>query len=954
MTAERWAHITGVFRAALERSGAERKAFLDEACGSDEPLRRNVERLLAGAEEPSLLSPVPEFLESGALELAPGETLAQYRVEAKIGEGGMGAVYRGFDTRLHRKVALKVLAPERFADPDRKRRLMREARSASALNHPNIVTVYEVGSDRDVDFIAMECVEGKGLDKLIPANGLGAAELLRYAVQMADGLGKAHAAGILHRDLKPSNIMVMEEGRIKILDFGLAKVLQAAAASSGVSDVTGRQLTEEGTVAGTAPYMSPEQADARPLDARSDIFSFGSMLYEMATGRRPFAADTRLALLTKIVNDDPQPPGQLAPLSPELEKLILRCLRKDPSRRYQTMADLKVALEDLETEDFHPRPGRIPIRRVAIWAASFTALAAITYTAIRWLPRSPDAAALRTIKFTITPANLLRGGQGEIDAEVSVSRDGKHIAYVESQGGGQLWIRDIDQEQARPVAGATQVYQAFWSPDNQWIGYSSGRYCGLNGGCDLVRIPVQGGTPAVIVKLPGAFRRACWSSDGQTILYGDTTGLYTVPTRGGSPAQVMEHTHIEHPSYLDLPGGRRAYLYQAVEPGSRGHGIYIRAAGESRSRLITMTSSNNPYPAYSPTGHIVYVDGAEDSPSIWALPFSLSTLEANGKAFPIVQRGSSPVVSLTGTLVYSDVPSNLLQLTWVDRAGKSLSTIGEPHSQASLSLSPDGRRLAVEERGNGFDMWVYDLARGVKTRFTSDPTIETLAAWTPAGDEITYGSVRDGNVDIVSKRSSGSGEAKLLVSTPLTEAAPDWSPDARFLIYMAGSREIKSHLLYRERHGDGSLGEPVVFVKSDFNARDPRFSPDGRFVAYVSDESGRNEVYVRDFPKGAARWQISGNGGTGPRWKRDGGEIFYVEGRKLMSVGVSTRPGFVPGAPVTLFERRMFQATGYDAAPDGKRFILLDRLEGEPPLSIHVVHNWFEEFRGQLGAARPN
>lgn len=308
MTAERWARITEVFRAAMEKPAVERAAFLDKACSGDEPLRHNIERLLAGEAEPSLESPVPEFLESSALELSSGETLAQYRVEAKIGEGGMGAVYRGYDTRLHRKVALKVLPPERFADLDRKRRLMMEARAASALNHPNIITIYEIGSDRGVDFIAMEYVQGKRLDELIPSKGLRPVQALRYAVQVADGLAKAHSAGILHRDLKPSNIMVTEEGRVKILDFGLAKVLEPADSSPDGTTATMRGVTEEGTVAGTAAYMSPEQAEGRKLDVRSDIFSFGSVLYEMVTGRRPFDADSRLALLTRIVNEEPQPP----------------------------------------------------------------------------------------------------------------------------------------------------------------------------------------------------------------------------------------------------------------------------------------------------------------------------------------------------------------------------------------------------------------------------------------------------------------------------------------------------------------------------------------------------------------------------------------------------------------------------------------------------------------------
>jgi serine/threonine protein kinase/Tol biopolymer transport system component len=951
VTAERWAEITSVFRAALDKPPGERAAFLDGACAHDQPLRRNVERLLAGAAEPSLQSPAPEFLESGSLELGSGETLAQYRVEAKIGEGGMGTVYRVFDTRLERKAALKVLAPERFADPHRNSRLLREARAASALNHPHIVTIYEVGSDRDVDFIAMECVEGKGLDALIPPQGLAPAKVLHYAVQMADALARAHAAGILHRDLKPSNIMVTDEDRVKILDFGLARQFLADD-SSPAAPARSVELTGEGILAGTAAYMSPEQAEGRKLDSRSDIFSFGTVLYEMATGRRPFTADSRPALLARIVNEDPEPPGRIAPLPPDLEQVILRCLCKDPSRRYQSMADLKAAFEDLQTKMSGP-PGptrrRMSMRSVALAAFTISAAAAMTLAAMRLFHHPPEAAAPRTVKFTITPANLVRGGYNEIDAEVSLSRDGKHIAYVEGQG-GQLWIRDIDQEQARPVPGAASVYQVFWSPDNRSIGYSAGRLCGIRPGCDLVRIPVQGGTPVPIVKLQGSFKRASWSSDGETLVYCDSTGMYTVPAKGGPVTRILGHPHIEHPSFLDLPDGRRAFLYQAVDPGMQGHGIFVQVAGENRRRLLLVSSSTNPYPAYSPTGHIVYVDGRLDASAIWALPFSLATLAATGKPFPIAPHGSSPVVSLTGTLVYSDVPSDRQQLAWVDRSGATFAAIGQPERQNGPALSPDGRSLAVEVMEGNPDLWVYDLTRGTRTRLTQDPAMERLGAWTPSGDQITYSSTRNGNPDIFTKPYPAGGEGTLLVGTPAPEWPLGWSPDHRFLLYATFSPETRTDLLYRERRKDGSLGDAAVFVKTPYDESAAQFSPDGRFVVYASDESGANEVYVRDFPGGTHQWRISTAGGNSPRWRRDGKEIFYVEDRRLIAVSVTTRPAFSAGAITRLFEKRSLLTAPYpqyDVSADGKRVVILDRPAGERPLSIHVVHNWFEEFRAR-------
>jgi Tol biopolymer transport system component len=328
------------------------------------------------------------------------------------------------------------------------------------------------------------------------------------------------------------------------------------------------------------------------------------------------------------------------------------------------------------------------------------------------------------------------------------------------------------------------------------------------------------------------------------------------------------------------------------------------------------------------------------------LPFSVDTLQATGKPFPIAQRGSSPQVSRSGTLVYSDVPSRRLQLAWYDRAGKMLSTIGEPVAQNSPALSPDGRRLAVEDLEKDPDLWIYDVTRGIKTRLTVDKAPEAFPVWTPSGDEVTYASLRNGLSAIFSRSSNGSGEERLLAGPPLDERAPDWSSDGRFLIYSAGSNDIKSHLLYRERRPDGSLGDPAVFLKTRFNERQPRFSPDGRWVAYVSDQSGANEVYVRQFPAGAGQWQISSKGGNGPRWRRDGRELFYLDQTRLMAVAVSTRPAFTPAAPVLLFQHLLLQ-TGYDVSADGQRFVALGRSAGEPPLAIHVVHNWFEEFRGQ-------
>ena len=934
-----WAKIEGLFHAALERPPDQRPTFLAAACGGDADLLREVLQLLEEDEKSTAIVDAPATEPSAFPDtpvLASGTRLGPYRIAGRLGAGGMGVVYRAEDTRLGRAVAIKLIHGGAAISAATRQRFEREARTVAALNHPHICAVYDVGSEGGADYLVMEYVEGETLAAHLKKGPLELVAALKIACQVADALGAAHARGIVHRDLKPENIM-LTAGVAKVLDFGLSQTPAAPRPDSHTAEQT---LTTPGTILGTAAYMSPEQACGKDMDARTDIWSFGCVLYEMLTARRAFRGSTRTEILAAILEREPNWSALPATTPAPLRSLLERCLRKDVSRRLRDIGDARIELEDLLAAP--PAPASVPARRArvrtAVLSAALGAAAAgLVFAGILALRRPAEPVAPPTTKFIITPNRLARGGAGEIDAEVSISPDGKHIAYVEAED-AQFWLRDIDQDKPRPVPGAKAVYQAFWSPDSRFVGYAA------HG--ELVKIPMEGGTPVRICKLPNGFRRANWSSDGETIVFADATGLFTVPARGGEPTRLLAHNHIEHPSFLDLDHGRRAVLYQAREHDPR-HGIYILVIGESKPRFLMYSASSNPYPAYSPTGHIIYADGMGDSLAIWALPFSLATLQPTGKAFPIAQHGSSQQVSRTGTIVYGDAPNDQHQLEWCDRSGKVLATIGEPTRQSYPVLSPDNRKLAVTNMYD-FEIWLHDLDHGSRSQLTFSPALQYATSWTAKG-EVIYSSDRTGSWDIFSKPADGGGEDSPLVSTPANEDMADWSPDQRFLIYAVDSPETNSDLFYRQRGDDGKLGDPVAFLKTPFRETSPRFSPDGKFVAYVSNESGGPEVYVREFPSGANKVQISTHRGIAPRWRQDGKEIFYVEQRNLMAVAITTHPAFSSAAPVELFQNAALP--NYDVSSDGKRFIVMEKPPAGPPLSIHVVQNWFEEFRPQRKAA---
>ena len=935
------------------------------------------------------------------------KTISHYKVTKKLGEGGMGVVYKAQDTKLGRTVALKFLAPHLLEDEEARARLIREAKAAASLDHQNICTVYEIDEVDGQTFLAMAFIEGQTVKDKIAERPLKLEDALDIAIQTAQGLEAAHEKGVVHRDIKGANLMVTPQGQVKIMDFGLAQLAEQS------------RLTKTATILGTPAYMSPEQAQRLPTDRRTDIWSLGVVIYEMVTGRLPFEGERQQAVLYAIAQEDPEPITALrAGLPMELESIVGKAMAKDAGERYQHVEEMIVDLNSLRKKlaagipatllagvaarhgvppAVRPAPedqrlakyrviedlpsegdsivyraedtqlkravtinvlpesaARRAERRQRLRAATFAvggALAmAVVLLAVQWLrgPAPPEPQPLR--RFAFTPESL--HSDSDQFGRVAISPDGKHIVYLGADDEQKLWVRDVDREQPRELAGTKNARPLglFWSPDSQFIGFAAGT--------ELKKVSVQGGPAITLCPLPGRiWAGGAWSFDGDSIVFssGSPPVLHEVPARGGEPQLLFEpetsgkgSANIQ-PHFLPVESGARSIVYNV---GSYTDREIVVKNLETGAREVLAEGA---FPRYSPSGHILYQTAAF-SPGLWALPFSLETLKPTGEAFSIAENSGDPSVAEDGTLVYVDLlGGGRQQLVWRNREGKKLGVIGQPQDLIRFpALSPDGRHVAVRGlEDNNEDVWVHEVGRSLKRRLTFDAAPDGRPIWSPSGKEIAFRSNRGEGYDkIYIRPADGTGEPALLVDNPLDEIPNDWSPDGKYLLYSVNGEETAWDLWYLKRKEDGSGFEPVPFLQTSFSERAAKFSPDGRFVAYVSDESGRNEVYVRPFPGGDGKWQVSGNGGTQPRWGKDGKELFYVERDTLMAVAVATTPSFTSGAVTRLFQDAYLlglDAPRYDVSGDGRRFVLREPVAGteEKPPSIHIVENWFEEFRGR-------
>ncbi len=866
----------------------------------------------------------------------------------------MGEVYRAKDTRLDRTVAVKVLPAHLSASAESRQRFEREAKTISQLSHPHICALYDVGNQDGVEFLVMEYLEGETLSERLLKGALPFEQVLRYGIEIADALDKAHRQGIVHRDLKPGNVMITKSG-VKLLDFGLAKAVAPMGRGSGASltglpTQAGTDLTAEGTILGTFQYMAPEQLEGKEADARTDIFAFGAVLHEMATGSKAFSGTSQASLISSIMKEDPAPISAIQPMTPPaLDRVVKTCLAKDPEDRWQSAGDVGKELRWIAEGSAAGLAAPAVVsshrrfREKLAWAAAVAAATAAIWLAITGSRRPAESRP--AVRAFLPPP---RGGQFLLDGpgagSLTLSPDGKYLTFsaAGADGVAKLWLRHLEAAEARPIAGTEGGQYPFWSPDSRLIGFFARN--------KLKKIAVSGGAAIDICNVSGDPRGGTWNRDGVILFERHwREGLHRVSAEGGVPEPVTrideKSRETTHRWPVFLPDGRH-YFYLAgshvAEDTSGENAIYLGTLGSAERRLLVHARSNAVYAS----GHLLYVSGR----SLVAQRFDPKRLSLEGEAVTVTdeiryEKGFFQGIfsaSETGLLAYQRGAATLSRIQWFDRSGKPGVYLTEPGVYFDVRLSPDGKMAAVTVEDPG-DVWLYDLTRGVRSRLTFDPLNDTSPVWSPDGKTIYYSSDRKIYWRIYRRQVSGAGQEETLTSPPEPAFTWDVSPDGRLLVYeqqSASKAGTNVDLWILPLSGGGKAS---AFLSSPFLEFDARFSPDGRWLAYTSDESGRREVYVTSFPGHEGKWQISSGGGVGPRWRRDGREIYYVApDRRIHAVEVRPGPAVEAGAPRPLFGTRMVfsPVTCYDATADGQRFLINEFVRTEEPEPITLVVNW--------------
>jgi Tol biopolymer transport system component len=884
------------------------------------------------------------------MTLPAGTRLGPYEIVSPLGAGGMGEVYRARDARLDRDVAIKVLLAGAGSSPERQARFEQEARAAAALNHPDILAVYDIGSVDGSPYIVSELLEGATLDERLKQGAIPVRKAIEYAIHVARGLAAAHAKGLVHRDLKPANVFITSGGRAKILDFGLVKLQGPVEAelSSGSMLPTTPPGTSPGMVMGTVGYMAPEQVRGLAVDHRADIFAFGVLLYEMVTGARAFQRDTPPETMTAILKEEPAESPLTATQSPPVVgRIIRRCLEKDPSARFQSAHDLAFALEAIDGSS--PSSGGAAVsaprssawrERVAWMAAGLCATGGLAGGL--WWAAGGDTPGPPTV-FAVALPDGAAVDRTRVNP-VAISPDGRRLAFVAQRGTtSSLWIRSLDSLVLRELPDTANAREPFWSPDGNHVGFLTGN--------DVRRVPATGGSVLTIASPPGS-SGASWGADG-VILIAAAGKLWQVPASGGTPSVLIDVPadvgRVGRPRFL--ADGRR-FLY-AIIPGRDvpQRELYHAEIGSSARKLMTTidgaTFTTTPGYLIWSRGDTLVAQALDDSGSVSGDPTTVTTglarvsqLGAGGLGLYIADAATN-----AATVVYMADAETAHELRWFDRSGTPAGTIGERAVYQSLFLSPDGRQAAasiLDVARRTRNVWTFDTTRGIGTRATFGTREERTGVFSPDGARLIYNSFTDGELELYEKGTTG-GET-VLVKNGRGKDPSDWSRDGRFAVYRMTSETNNNDLWILPITGDRT---PRQFLSTPFDENYARFSPDGHWLAYTSDESGTVEVYVTAFPSGSGKWRVSSAGGAFPIWRGDGRELFYLApDRTITAAGVSgSGSQFEVSTVQPLFKITPPSQPGYVYAVsnDGQRFLAI--VDVSPAAPITVALDWQELLR---------
>jgi eukaryotic-like serine/threonine-protein kinase len=868
-----------------------------------------------------------------------GTKLGPYEIVAPLGAGGMGEVYRAKDSKLKREVAIKVL-PDMFSrDGERIARFQREAEVLASLNHPHIAAIHnsdELGESR---FLVMELVEGETLAQRLARGAMPLDAALRAATQIAEALEAAHDKGVIHRDLKPANIKITPDGKVKVLDFGLAKIGEAPGRDADLSN-SPTISSMPGIILGTAAYMSPEQAKGEEAGRASDVWAFGCVLYEMLSARPVFEGKSAAEILGGVFKQEPDWQRLPAATPEPIKRLLRRCLQKEEKLRIRDMRDVRIDIEDVRSgaySDGQPGQGKSQLRSRLVWVSAVVVAALVGAAIVLALQPSRTLPEMR-VDITAPPSSS--------PASFAISPDGQKIVYAGvTETGSRLLLRSLDSVIAKPLTGTEEATFPFWSPDGRSIGFFAGG--------KLKRVDIDGSSLQILANV-SVGRGGSWNREGVIIFApaAGTTPVLRISATGGEPVPVTRvdpsRPQIHYfPQFL--PDGRHFIYYVPGSPDVRG--VYVgQLDGLETRRLFDADASA----VYASTGQLLFVRQG----TLFAQNFDASKLVTSGTPFAVAEQviveGRPSVLALSasaaGPLAYragSAASSGMRQLAWIDRSGKELEKIGPLTTGVNPAISPDGRQVALRRVVDGNDdIWLLDIGRSVLSRFTFDPANDADALWSPDAGRIVFSSNRKGAYDLYMKSTTGPGNEELLLASTQNKVATDWSPDGRFVVYRSNDSKMSYDIWALPIDGDR---KPIPVVQTNFDERDAQFSPDGKWIAYQSNESGRFEIYVQPFGVTGNKLQVSTNGGAQVRWRRDGKELFYIalDGR-LMAVPVtlsSNAYGAEAGTPVPLFVTHIGGAVQsplkhqYVVSPDGQRF-LMSTVPEEAAAPITVILNW--------------